>query len=109
MLSMAIRRYPKSCKRQPTYSAGRPFIVYNMKIDLGLIDYEDAYKTQKELVAKRKLCEVGDTLILAEHNAVFTIGRSGGKENLLEDEKRLEGRGIKVLYVDRGGDITFHG
>lgn len=78
-------------------------------IDLGVTDYEDAYRTQKELVAKRKLGEVDDTLILAEHNAVFTIGRSGSKENLLENEEGLEGCGIRILYVDRGGDITFHG
>lgn len=80
-----------------------------MVIDLGLIDYELAYREQKELVRRRKLGEIGDSLILAEHKAVFTIGRTGKIEHLLEDEGALLEKGIKVLRVDRGGDITFHG
>ena len=80
-----------------------------MIIDLGLIDYEDAYRIQKELVQRRRLGEIDDTLIIAEHRPVFTIGRAGSRENLLADEKLLAERGIKVLSVDRGGDITFHG
>jgi len=80
-----------------------------MILDLGLTDYELAYGAQKELVTRRRLGEVGDSLILAEHNAVFTIGRAGKMEHLLEDEGALLEKGIKVLRVDRGGDITFHG
>lgn len=80
-----------------------------MILDLGLIDYEEAYKIQREMVVRRKLGEIDDTLILAEHNSVFTVGRVGRKENLLVDEGYLQGRGIKVLDIDRGGDITFHG
>jgi len=80
-----------------------------MILDLGLIDYEEAYKIQRQMVARRKLGEIGDTLILAEHNSVFTFGRMGHKENLLVDEGYLLRKGIKVLNMDRGGDITFHG
>jgi len=80
-----------------------------MIIDLGLIDYEDCYKVQKEFARRRKLGEVEDSQIVAEHKPVFTIGRTGRIENLLEDEEALSCRGIKVLRVDRGGDITFHG
>ena len=80
-----------------------------MIIDLGLIDYEDAYRVQKEFVVRRRLAEIGDTLIVAEHKPVFTIGRAGSKANLLADEKFLNKSGIKVLDTDRGGDITFHG
>ena len=80
-----------------------------MIIDLGLIDYEECYAIQKELVAKRRLGLIDESLIVAEHNPVFTVGRSGSIENLLADESELLARGIKVLRVDRGGDITFHG
>ena len=72
-----------------------------MVIDLGLIEYKEAYKAQRELVSKRKLGEIDDSLIICEHEPVFTIGRMGKIENLLTD--------VKVLRVDRGGDITFHG
>lgn len=80
-----------------------------MIADLGLIDYEKAYLVQRKLVASRKLNELGDSLIIAEHNPIFTIGRAGSMSNLLADEKFLNARGIKVLRIDRGGDITFHG
>lgn len=80
-----------------------------MILDLGLIDYEECYCAQKEMVARRKLGETGDTLILAEHKDVFTIGRTGRREHLIADEGHLSRRGIKVLNVDRGGDITYHG
>lgn len=79
-----------------------------MILDLGLIDYEDALKTQRELVSKRKLQIIGDSALVVEHPSVFTIGRSGSRNNLLVDEKFLSENGIKVLDVDRGGDITFH-
>lgn len=80
-----------------------------MIIDLGLTDYEECYRTQREMAARRRLGEIEDTLILAEHNSVFTIGRMGAGKNLLVDTDYLQQRGIKVLNVDRGGDITFHG
>jgi len=74
-----------------------------MIIDLGLRDYEESYKIQKELVDKRRRGDIGDSLILAEHPPIFTIGRLGRIENLLKNN------GVQVLRVDRGGDITFHG
>lgn len=80
-----------------------------MILDLGLIDYEDAYRIQKDLAAKRKLGEIDDSIILAEHYHVFTIGRTGRLENLLADETDLKKDGVKVIRVDRGGDITYHG
>ena len=80
-----------------------------MIIDLGLTDYETSYKTQKEFVRQRKFGEIEDSLIITEHHPVFTIGRTGKKENLLVSEEILAVRGIKVFCVDRGGDITFHG
>ncbi|MCX5686834.1 MAG: lipoyl(octanoyl) transferase LipB [Candidatus Omnitrophica bacterium] len=74
-----------------------------MIIDLGLIGYTEAYGIQKELVNKRRRREIGDSLILAEHPPIFTIGRLGSIENLIKNN------GVTVLRVDRGGDITFHG
>lgn len=78
-------------------------------IDLGLIAYEKSYSLQRELVTKRRLNEIEDTIILAEHPPIFTIGRSGSTENLLVSPDSLLKKGISVLPVDRGGDITFHG
>ena len=80
-----------------------------MLIDLGLIDYEECYAIQKDVVRRRRAGVIDDTLILAEHNEVFTIGRTGGMDNLLIPQDMLLSNALKVLRVDRGGDITFHG
>lgn len=80
-----------------------------MILDLGLIDYEKAYRVQRGLVHRRKLNEIEDSLIVCEHTPIFTIGRSGKEENLLITNEVLKKDGIKVSRVDRGGDITFHG
>lgn len=83
-----------------------------MILDLGIADYERAYAVQRDLVMRRILKEVDDSLILAEHNAVITIGRGGIKNrgaNLLVGEDLLKEYGIKVIETDRGGDITLHG
>ena len=77
--------------------------------DLGIVDYDKAYAIQKELVARRKVGEISDSIILAEHKPVFTIGRSGHRDNLLVDEIYLRKLGATIVDVDRGGDITFHG
>ena len=79
-----------------------------MILDLGVIDYSDALKIQHDLVNKRISCKIPDSVLIAEHPNVFTIGRSGSRKNILVDEKFLTARGVRVLDVDRGGDITFH-
>ena len=80
-----------------------------MILDLGLTDYEAAYKVQREFVHRRRLGEIEDSVIFTEHKPVFTIGRMGSIDNLLVGLELLEKSGIKVINVDRGGDITFHG
>lgn len=39
----------------------------------------------------------------------YTFGRRGEADNLLWDEAELANRGIEVHWVDRGGDVTYHG
>ncbi|MDD3905142.1 MAG: lipoyl(octanoyl) transferase LipB [Candidatus Omnitrophica bacterium] len=80
-----------------------------MIFDLGLIDYEECYKLQKDLVARRRSGQIDDSIILAEHSEVFTIGRTGNKENVLVAADELSAIGVKVIRVDRGGDVTYHG
>lgn len=78
-------------------------------IELGMMDYQDAYQIQLELLNKRANAEINDTLILVEHPPVFTIGRGGSKSNILIPREKLKEKGIKVHEIDRGGDITYHG
>ena len=79
-----------------------------MILDLGIIDYSEALKIQRELVNKRKADEIPDSILVVEHPPVFTIGRGGSRKNLLVEEEYLSKQGIAVMNVDRGGDITFH-
>ncbi len=76
---------------------------------LGLIPYREAWELQKRLAAGRAADSIPDTLLLLEHPHTYTLGRSGRAENLLWTESQLAGRGITVEWVDRGGDITYHG
>lgn len=48
-------------------------------------------------------------IILQENPPTFTIGRAGSSANLLTSPEELARRGIEVLEVTRGGDITYHG
>jgi lipoyl(octanoyl) transferase len=79
-------------------------------LDWGRTEYADAWKRQEELVGRRNAGEVGDTLVLTEHEPVYTLGvRPGAERNLLLDETELRRRGIAVHRTNRGGDITYHG
>ena len=48
-------------------------------------------------------------LLFVEHDAVYTLGKSGKKEHVFIDEEEREERGIQFFHTNRGGDITFHG
>jgi len=79
------------------------------RIWAGRVDYDRGQEIQKRLVEERQIGVVPDTLLLLEHPVTYTIGRSGGENNLLVSEKEIEAMGGTVRRVDRGGDITFHG
>jgi lipoate-protein ligase B len=78
-------------------------------IDLGLIEYERAWKLQDDYAADIALGKRPPTLLLLEHPHVYTFGRRGQAENLLWGEEQLKARGVAVHWVDRGGDVTYHG
>lgn len=78
-------------------------------LDLGLIPYEDAWKLQDQFAAQITRGERPPTLLLLEHPHVYTFGRRGQAKNLLWNADELKRRGITVYYVDRGGDVTYHG
>lgn len=76
---------------------------------LGLCDYMDAYKIQKQILDQRKNGTIPDTLLLLSHTPVLTIGRRGNRKNILVSDEVLCREGIEVYETDRGGDITYHG
>jgi lipoate-protein ligase B len=78
-------------------------------VDLGLIDYQAAWDIQRAIAIARAEDTIPDTLLLLQHPHTYTLGSSGRVENLLMSEDELRRRGVAVLRVDRGGDITYHG
>lgn len=78
-------------------------------LDLGLIDYETAWKLQDEYAAQIAAGTRLPTLLLLEHPHVYTFGRKGNANNLLWKENQLKEKGISTYWVDRGGDVTYHG
>ena len=77
--------------------------------DLGPIDYDAAWQLQDKLAAEIAAGLRPPTLLLLEHPHIFTFGRSGQPANLLWSEAELARRGVSVRWVDRGGDVTYHG
>jgi lipoyl(octanoyl) transferase len=71
---------------------------------LGRVPYADAHARMSALLADRIAGAAPDTLLLCEHDPVFTVGRSrGAGANVLQPDD------VPVLQVERGGDVTFHG
>ncbi len=78
-------------------------------LNLGLIEYERAWKLQDEYAREIAEGKRPPTLLLLEHPHVYTFGRGGKQENLLWGETQLKEKGIAIHWVDRGGDVTYHG
>jgi lipoate-protein ligase B len=79
-------------------------------VDLGRMPYPDAWELQRQLVEARAQGRLDtDVILFVEHPPVFTLGRRGGRENLLVSEETLRRSGVPIVQVERGGNITYHG
>jgi lipoyl(octanoyl) transferase len=89
-------------------------------IDLGLIDYKEAWDLQEKLFQKtvqQKIdirngntsIETSNYIIFCEHPHVYTLGKSGTEENLLLNAEQLSEKEAVYYKINRGGDITYHG
>lgn len=76
---------------------------------LGTIPYKEAWDLQNRLAGEISAGIRPPSLLLLEHPHTYTFGRSGHAENVLWDKAELTRRGITVHWVDRGGDVTYHG
>lgn len=76
---------------------------------LGRISYARGLEIQAALVAERQAGHGVDTLLLLEHDPVFTLGRNARAQNVLLPEEALRARGFEVFETGRGGDVTYHG
>lgn len=74
--------------------------------DLGFIDYAATYQLQKECVG-RVAAGGAQVLLLCEHPPVITLGRLAQEANVLNREA-IASKGIRIISIDRGGDVTLH-
>lgn len=77
-------------------------------LDLGLCDYREYLKLQQELFKTVVLGNSRSILVFCEHSPVITLGRAGKRENILRKNEELKIRGIEVVNINRGGDVTLH-
>lgn len=91
-------------------------------IDLGLMDYKQAWDYQENLFAGIVKTKVDNRtlsveeqkitdnyLLFCEHPHVYTLGNTGDKEHLLINENQLKEKNATYYKINRGGDITYHG
>ena len=71
--------------------------------DLGRLDYEAAWRIQRETAERRARGEIGDTLLLCEHPPVYTLGTNAREADVLDASR------APVVQSDRGGEATYHG
>jgi lipoyl(octanoyl) transferase len=76
---------------------------------LGRIGYREAWARQKALLELRAAGEIDDRILLLEHAAVLTLGRQADERHILAGPRELARRGIEVIRVERGGEVTYHG
>ena len=78
--------------------------------DLGRRAYREVWDMQHALFsALQNDDSASETILLVEHEPVYTLGFHGDEHNMLLSEKRLSEIGTECIRIERGGDITFHG
>jgi len=86
--------------------------------DLGPRSYKEVWDYQEELLKKNVQAKSIDKesgeqtvnhLLFVEHLPVYTLGKSGHKENVLISSEEMNDSGIEYFHINRGGDVTFHG
>lgn len=73
-----------------------------LRREMGLVEYEPTLQAMKEFTDARSVDDA-DQLWLLQHPPVFTQGQAGKAEHLLATGD------IRVVQVDRGGQVTYHG
>lgn len=100
---------PTASHSQDTGSAFAVAGVPGVLIQCGRLDYETAWALQRRLVDERLTGQRPDTLLLLEHEPVFTVGRTAHAEHWGGNEEATHVAGIPVYRTERGGSVTYHG
>jgi lipoate-protein ligase B len=77
--------------------------------NLGRVSYTEALSLQTDLHARCASGEIPGALVLLEHDPVITMGVRAKRSNILASPESLKERGVELVPIDRGGDVTYHG
>lgn len=82
--------------------------MQRLDLDLGsrLVPYREAWDLQRRVHGEVAAARRGPTLILVEHEGVYTVGR---RTHSWERPASDNVEGVPVIDVDRGGKTTWHG
>lgn len=78
-------------------------------IEPGVLGYDEALALQMSLVGACRKGLIGAALVVLEHLPVITLGKSSRPDEAAELADRIEGTGVQVASVNRGGKATYHG
>ncbi|MHB8141999.1 MAG: lipoyl(octanoyl) transferase LipB [Vulcanimicrobiaceae bacterium] len=78
-------------------------------LDIGRRAYRDVWELQHTLHEAVADGSQTETWILVEHDPVITLGRNARAENVLLSRDNLAARGVELVEIERGGDVTYHG
>ncbi len=76
---------------------------------LGRQPYRPVWEYQKALLEQRVPGDIGDRLLVVEHEPTYTLGKAGDEDHLLANDRELAAQKAEFVPIDRGGDITYHG
>lgn len=69
---------------------------------LGEVDYDETWQKMRDFTDNRQK-DTPDELWFLQHPAVYTLGKNGKPEHVLNSAE------IPVINSDRGGQVTYHG
>ncbi|MEA2375575.1 MAG: lipoyl(octanoyl) transferase [Thermoleophilaceae bacterium] len=77
--------------------------------NLGRVPYGEGVVLQDRIRAARQDGAIPDTLLLLEHDPVYTKGRRTERADLPMGHDWYRAQGIEVADTSRGGRVTYHG
>jgi len=75
----------------------------------GRLPYAEAVDLQDRVRSARQTAAIADSLLLLEHDPVYTKGRRSERSDLPMGEDWYRSQGIEVAETTRGGRVTYHG
>ena len=72
---------------------------------LGVRSYNPIWDLQKAIHELRVNNKINDSVLLLEHNHVYTLGKNADENHILPSKLK----DTEIIKIDRGGDVTYHG